>query len=215
MKGTRVLLPTQRPRGQRYCRPRCERAGAEVTEVVAYRTESAERGGCWRARIAAGRSGRDDAGQPVGVSRAGRFVGRGDVARHFASRPPWRRWGRRLPRRFAQPDCTVAWKRRSTSGGIWRRRYSGIYASSSSRQRERRMTFPIHRPRRLRRTEAIRGMVRETRAEHARAGLSHVRRARGAERAQGSRARCREFTSSRWTRLWRSAAKWRRWEFRR
>src|SRR5713101_857214 len=35
--------------------------------------------------------------------------------------------------------------------------------SASGSQIEARMTFPVHRPRRLRRTEALRGFVRETR----------------------------------------------------
>ena len=55
------------------------------------------------------------------------------------------------------------------------------------------MSFPTHRPRRLRRNEAIRNLVRETRSSTRRLGLSDVRlpregSARGSELDAGHRA---------------------------
>ncbi len=102
--------------------------------------------------------------------------------------------------------------RRNRSRPKRRRRRSPIAIANyyqrgaASHRSEARVTFPVQRPRRLRRTEAMREHGARDAADHQRLRLSDVR-VPGQRRCAPKSARCRACTSSRRTKSWRSAAK--------
>ncbi len=137
-------------------------AGARVTEVVAYRTAAPEKVDA--AVLGQLRRGEVDAivfASPSAFHNLCDLIPAADLcqaSRSACNSPP------SDPRRRARcANRASAWKSKRTNRPPRRLPMpSPSIISATPHGARPRMTFPVHRPRRLRRTEALRGFVRET-----------------------------------------------------
>ena len=213
LAGKRVLLPRS-DRVDDRLPDALREAGAQVSEVVAYRTlrrRSRSIRKFWNAL----RRGEVDAivfASPSAFHNLWQLHSSGGIGRTFRAACSLRLLGPPPRGRCAKPGRAWRSKRPIRRRRLWRTRSRSII-SGRHHGSEERMTFPIHRPRRLRRTEALRGLVRETRLSTASGLVYPMFACPGTKRAHGSQLDAGRLPAIAGSDCRKSAAKSRTWEF--
>ena len=109
-------------------------------------------------------------------------------------------------RRYASAGLPVAIEASLTTAESMASAIESYFSSRAGSEARVGMSFPVTRPRRLRRSEAIRSLARETRLSTQ--GFIYPMFVCPGKNVRNPIARCRELRSNRWTRFSRNAAKW-------